>query len=59
MRKLSTMVRMESDGIIFERLGCQTCSNPACSVKPGQKSKLLFSGCTVIVSRYMPQEYFE
>ena len=32
MRKLSPMAGMESDGIIFERLGCQTCSTPACSV---------------------------
>jgi hypothetical protein len=32
MRNLSTMVGMESDWIVFERLGCQMCSTPACSV---------------------------
>jgi hypothetical protein len=31
-RNLSTIVGMESDWIIFERLGCETCSTPACSV---------------------------
>ena len=59
MRTRSTIVGMESDWIIFERLGCETCSTPACSVWSGQKSMLLSSGCTVTESRFMLQEYFE
>ena len=59
---LSTKVGMETrngtDWIVLDRLGFQACSTPACSVKPGQKSTLLSSKCTVIVSRFMPQEYF-